>query len=121
MRAIVAGTPAGRKWVESIASGDVHAIVPDLVFLEFANALAVQIRAGTLPEEEAAASLDDLLDLPLEIYAGRTLAAQAHALAVARKISVYDAAYLALAIGCEAVLVTADRRLAAEAERSALL
>ena len=38
-----------------------------------------------------------------------------------RGISAYDAFYLALATGYDAVLVTADRRLAAEADRAALL
>jgi predicted nucleic acid-binding protein len=121
VRAIVAGEPAALTWLESMASGELHAVVPDLVFFEFANALAVSVRAGDLPEEEAATSLDDLLELSLEVHSGRTLAAQARALASTRGISAYDAAYLALAVGYDAILVTADARLAAEAERSALL
>jgi predicted nucleic acid-binding protein len=49
------------------------------------------------------------------------IARQAFALAITRGISACDAAYLALALGSDAILVTADRRLAGHAERSALL
>jgi predicted nucleic acid-binding protein len=112
---------AALAWIDTVAKGDVRAMAPDLVFLEVANALAGYVRAEELDEDEAAASIDDLLDLPLETHSSRTLAAQAHAVAVARGLSTYDASYLALSIGYDAILVTADRRLAEQAERSALL
>ena len=70
---------------------------------------------------EADIELTDVLDAPVERIASPVLARQSLALAISRGISAYDAAYLALAIGTDAVLVTADRRLAAEAEKSALL
>ena len=89
--------------------------------MEVANALVGYVRVGDVDADEAASRLDDVLDLPLEVHSSRILAAQAHALAVARGISAYDASYLALALGYDATLVTADRRLAEQAERSALL
>ena len=49
------------------------------------------------------------------------LALDALSLAVDRGVSGYDAMYLALAEATDAVLVTADRRLAAAATRSELL
>ncbi len=49
------------------------------------------------------------------------LARQALGLGIVRGLSAYDASYLALALGTDAILVTADRRLAAEADKSALL
>jgi predicted nucleic acid-binding protein len=104
-----------------VLRGEVEAVAPDLVFLEAANALAGYVHAGELDQDEATSRLDDLLELPLDAHSSRTLAPQAHALAIARRLSAYDASYLALAIGYDAVLVTADKRLAAEAERSALL
>jgi predicted nucleic acid-binding protein len=121
VRALVPAEDAALAWVDTVARGQLRAVVPDLVFLEVANALAGYVRNEELTGDEAASSLDDLLDLPLETHSSRLLAPQAHALAVTRGLSAYDAAYLALAIGYDAVLVTADRRLAEQAERSALL
>jgi predicted nucleic acid-binding protein len=121
VRALVPGDGAAPAWLDAVAGGEIRAIAPDLVFYEVANALAEYVHTNELTEIEAAESVDDMLDLRLEIHSARTLAAQAHALAVARGISAYDAAYLALSLGYDATLVTADRRLAGEAERSALL
>jgi predicted nucleic acid-binding protein len=50
-----------------------------------------------------------------------TLVVDALELALRHRISAYDASYLALAERTEAVLVTADRRLAALATRSELV
>jgi predicted nucleic acid-binding protein len=49
------------------------------------------------------------------------LAPPALAVALARRVSAYDACYLVLAEAANAVLVTADRALADLAPRSALL
>ena len=121
MRAVVPIEDAALAWVEAVLEGDVRAIAPDLVFMELANVLARYVRAGEIDPDEAATRLDDVLDLPVETHSSRTLAGHAQALAITRTLSAYDAAYLALAIGYDAVLVTADARLSAEAERSALL
>lgn len=121
MRAVVRAEDAAVAWVATVLRAEVTAVAPDLVFLEVANTLTGYVRAGEIDPDEAVSRLDDVLDLPLEVHPARTLATQAHALAVARGISAYDAAYLALAIGYDATLVTANRRLAGEAERSALL
>ena len=98
-----------------------RACVPDLVFHEIANSLNKYVQAETMTLEEADEELSRMLEAPLERVAAGLLARQSLALAAVRRISAYDAAYLALSIGYDAVLVTADRRLAAEAERSALL
>jgi predicted nucleic acid-binding protein len=74
-----------------------------------------------MTSSEADGAIDFLLDLPFEVHSLRLLARQALALSLARGVSVYDACYLALAMGYDAVLVTADRRLAEQVERSALL
>jgi predicted nucleic acid-binding protein len=99
----------------------VRALAPDVVFLEIANALRTYVRATELTAADADAELSRILQTPLVRVSGALLSRQALALAVLRRISAYDAAYLALAIGTDAILVTADRRLAAEAEKSALL
>ena len=74
-----------------------------------------------MTSEEAVQDLDYLLEVPLESVPGNRLAKQALALGITRRLSTYDASYLALSLGMDAVLVTADRRLAGHAERSALL
>jgi predicted nucleic acid-binding protein len=74
-----------------------------------------------MTSREADQHLLTLVTAPLERVPADLLARQALALGILRGISAYDAAYLALAIGTDAVLVTADKRLAEEAERSALL
>jgi predicted nucleic acid-binding protein len=99
----------------------VTASAPDLIYLEAASALAGYVRNGDVDADEATAALRDVLEIPLEAHPDRLLAPQALALAITRRISAYDAAYLALALGANATLVTADRRLAAQAEQSALL
>jgi predicted nucleic acid-binding protein len=79
------------------------------------------VRAGQLSYDDSDEALGAAASLPLDVVPTRLLARQALAFATRRRLSAYDACYLALAIGYDAVLVTADRRLAAEAERSALL
>jgi predicted nucleic acid-binding protein len=96
-------------------------LVPDFVYLEVANSFLKYLRQGTMTGSEADAHLDLLLDAPLTRVRVPLLARQALALGLVPGLSAYDAAYLALALGNDAILVTADRRLAAEAEKSALL
>ena len=115
-----AGTTA-REWLAAVARGEVRAQAPDLVSLEVANALTKYVRAEVITMDEADQELGRVLQAPVERVATGLLARQALALALVRRISVYDAAYLALALGTDAILVTADRRLAEQAERRALL
>ena len=98
-----------------------RALVPDLAYAETANGLVQYVKHGEMDAAGVDAAVDFLLDLPLEIHSLRLLARQALALALTRGVSTYDACYLALAIGYDAVLVTADRHLAEQAQRSALL
>ncbi len=92
-----------------------QAVAPDLVHAEVANALRKYVNGRGLPAEAADERLSLTLDLPLTIVPSRSLARQALALAVTRGVSAYDGLYLALALGFDATLVTADRRLAAAA------
>jgi predicted nucleic acid-binding protein len=115
------GEPAAHEWIRSIIDGDVRARVPDIVYLEIANSLLKYVRSGEMTSEEADEELNYVLDMPLERVSAIRLARQALGLAIARGISAYDGAYLALSLGSDAALVTADKRLADEAERSVLL
>ena len=121
MRAFVEREGTARAWVAAVVAGDVTALVPGILFAETANALAVYVRAGQLRYEDGDEALGTVVSLPLDVIPTRLLARQALALATRRRMSAYDACYVALAFGYDAILVTADRRLAAEAERPALL
>jgi predicted nucleic acid-binding protein len=74
-----------------------------------------------LTPDEASSELGYVLDVRAERVPADQLTPQALALVSVRGLSAYDATCLALALGTDSILVTADRRLAAEAERSALL
>jgi predicted nucleic acid-binding protein len=112
---------AAEEWVAALAAGQVEGLAPDLVYAEVANALCLYVRDAALSAEDADAKLRLLIELPLRIASLKSVAADALALAVERPLSVYDASYLVLAEAADAVLVTADRRLAQAAKRAALL
>lgn len=96
-------------------------MAPGHVHAEVANALRGYVRAGWVDPSTADARLSLALDLPLQLIPTSVLARQALALAMTRGVSAYDGLYLALALGFDATLVTADRRLAAAANKVALL
>jgi predicted nucleic acid-binding protein len=106
--------PTGRRRHGSLS-------VPDLVFAEVVNAFAGYVRASRLSREDALESLDVVLLLPSRVSAVRELAPAALQVAVSRGLSVYDACYAALAEAERAVLVTADRRLAAAVTQAELV
>ena len=121
IRALRPGDPSAVDWLQAVEKGAVRAAVPDLIYVETAHALLGYLRYGEIAAAAADAAMERVQDLPVEVYPLRLLGRQALAIGPLRGLSAYDACYLALAIGYDAVLVTADRRLAAEAERSALL
>lgn len=81
------------------------------MMFETANALRRLERAGELTPDQAMQAHDDLLDLGVVLAPYEGLGGRAWALRA--RVSVYDAAYVALAEQLEAPLVTLDRRLAA--------
>ena len=110
--------PHAQAWIARVGSGEIAAIAPGLIHAEIANALSKHVRAGHLDASMADERLQLALALPLEIVPTRALARAGLALAATRGVSAYDGLYLALALGYDAPLVTADRRLAAAAELS---
>lgn len=70
---------------------------------------------------DAQAFLEGIVALPLRVHPNRTLAAAALARAVEVGLGAYDAFYLVLADALDAILVTADRRLAAAYDRVELI
>lgn len=85
-------------------------VAPELIDLEVASVLRRQLLAGHLPARRAELALADLLDLPLRRVPHRRLLRRCWELR--NHLTVYDAAYVALAELLELVLVTADSSLA---------
>jgi len=85
--------------------------VPDLFFVECANILCKYVQRHGYPAENAYRDMADLVRLPLRSVPAVGLAAEALALAVAHRITAYDALYVALSRHLSLPLVTADASL----------
>ena len=120
VRALADGEPAAAQWVAR-ALDDVEVSVPSLVFAEVGNALAGYVRAAKLPASGALRRLDFTVRLPHHVTEIGELAPAALGVAISRGLSVYDACYAVLAEAEDAVLVTADRRLAAAVTRAEIV
>ena len=83
---------------------------PDLLDLEVASVLRGQMRAGELDARRADLALTDLDALPVQRASHRPLLRRCWQLR--DNLTIYDAAYVALAEALGVDLLTADRRLA---------
>ena len=83
---------------------------PELVDLEVASVWRRQVRAGALDDRRAALALTDLRALPLRRAPHRHLLARCWELR--DNLTIYDAAYVALAEVLGVLLLTGDGRLA---------
>lgn len=83
---------------------------PELVDLEVASVLRRQNLAGAIDVRRAGLALADLAALPLQRAPQLPLLPRCWELR--ENLTVYDAAYIALAEALEATLITGDRRLA---------
>ncbi|HXZ99235.1 MAG TPA: type II toxin-antitoxin system VapC family toxin [Candidatus Binatia bacterium] len=84
---------------------------PEIVDLEVLSVWRRQAGIGRLPERRAAMGLEDLLAIPL--LRVPHLAVLPRCWEMRDNLSVYDAAYVAVAELLSATLLTADRRLGA--------
>jgi predicted nucleic acid-binding protein len=83
---------------------------PELVDLEVASVLRRQVRTGAVDQRRAALALNDLTALPLRRAPHRVLVSRCWELR--DNLTIYDAAYVALAEMLAADLLTGDTRLA---------
>ena len=102
------GNDGQRARLEFRNAGDVAA--PDLADVETVAVLRKRRIAGTVSDQRFAAAVDDLEQLEIDRYPALRFMRRAYELRA--NVTVYDAAYVALAetLGCE--LLTADQRLA---------
>lgn len=120
VRALADGERSAANWLDRTFD-DVEVSVPSLVFAEVGNALAGYVRSERLSRREAQDRLELVLGLPHRVSDVAELVPAALGVAVARGLSVYDACYAVLAEAEDAVLVTADRGLAAAVTRAELI
>ncbi len=85
-------------------------LAPDLIWAEVGNTLWKKVRRDEITPEEANDILKDFMRFPIQTYGHKTLLEAAWSLAGQSAISVYDGLYLALAVGRDCSLVTADRK-----------
>ena len=83
---------------------------PDLVDLEVASVLRGRHAGGYLDARRAKLALDDLLALPVDRVPARHLLSRCWELR--NNLTVYDAAYVALAESLDVSLLTGDARIA---------
>ena len=89
---------------------DERLVLPELADLEIVSVLRRQIRVGAIDTRRAGLALEDLAALPARRAPHRPLLARCWELH--DNLTVYDAAYVALAEAMQATLLTGDRRLA---------
>jgi predicted nucleic acid-binding protein len=92
---------------------DAHArfYVPDFFYAECASAFANYVRLTKYSATSAKQDMAELRALSLYVTPTADLAAAAMELAIAHRISGYDAFYVALTVQVNAPLITADEKL----------
>lgn len=93
-----------------------RAVCPGQLWYEVRNALVVAERRGRMNPDDSDRFLADLEKLPIDFHHGCDSAGTMR-LARAHKLSVYDAAYLQIAVEMHLPLATIDRKLESAAKR----
>lgn len=100
------------RLLRTYAAGSIHILVPDLFWLEMGNLLWKAVRRGEINVERARRGLDAMLHRGFPSVPTRFHLFEALKIAVDFDRTVYDSAYLALAVATGSELITADERLA---------
>jgi len=104
--------PHANQLLASYRSGVEEFIVPDLFWMEVANALWKAVRKQKIDSVRAEKALRLVDDLGISTIPSHDLVPRAQQLAVAHDRTVYDCIYVALAVRAKGILITADERLA---------
>jgi predicted nucleic acid-binding protein len=100
--------PDGQWVAQALEPSEIAA--PTLLTYETANVIRRHELAGQISPDQSAQAHADLLDLAIELWPYDLLATRAWELR--QNLSIYDAAYVALAEIADVTLVTLDKRLA---------
>lgn len=104
---LVLKTPRAVQWGESLFEQELHA--PHLVDIEVMHALRRMVQTHAVADVAAQRALNALQDLPLFRHPHRPLMGEIWALRLS--LTVYDAAYVALAGALGIPLFTCDAKL----------
>lgn len=118
IRALVGLRPEARRWLDR-GLHDAVLTWPAHLYVEVAHPLIRLARTGRIDRGRAVAAFRAVRRLPARVSPPRALET-AIPVALERRLSVYDAAYVVLAEALDSPLVTGDRRLA-EATENAIL
>lgn len=120
IRALVDLDPKAQRWLDRTAAEDVFAAWPAHLYVEVGHVLVRFVRVGRIDARRAGRAFDQIRRMPATVGAPEAIE-DAMAVALERRLTVYDAAYVVLAEALDAPLVTADRRLAEATEQAILL
>ena len=101
-------------------AGEVRLLAPSRWEYEVGNVLRLAVTRGRIGEIDGAEALRSLLELGVDLAPFAPLAEPAWELSLAHQLTIYDAAYLALAQENACPLYTLDRQLIAAAEKIGL-
>ncbi len=101
------GDPAPPELLALLADEELHA--PALLDFEVASALRGHMLGGMLDQIRVDEALDDFTALRIERH--QMTHALGHMLDLRENFTAYDAAYVVLALGLEAPLVTSDTKM----------
>jgi predicted nucleic acid-binding protein len=96
----------------SYRRSEIRFLVPDLFWVELANALWKAVRTGKISTEIAMSAMSLVRDLGIPIIPSFDLLPHALSFAVSHGRTVYDGLYVALALQSKSGMITADERLA---------
>ena len=108
MVAALVGKDGDGSWAEQLLERG-RLAAPHLLQVEVANILRRLAQVGAISEDVAALAHDELLRMPVELFAYRPFAARIWSLRP--NVRPYDAWYVALAEALDAPLATLDLRL----------
>jgi predicted nucleic acid-binding protein len=121
VKSVVVDSSVALKWfVPEVLTGEavslldagVELLAPDLLYPEAGNILWKKVGRGEIEPRDARDILAALDRVPLSVVSSSLLVEAALEIALARRRTVYDALYVALAVARDSVFVTADDRLA---------
>jgi predicted nucleic acid-binding protein len=99
------------RLLTDVEKGHIDLSAPDLIYPEAGNILWKKQRLKELTRSEVEEITNAILSLPLKMEASRPLIPLTLDIAIAYRITVYDAIYVGLTKVYETTLITADRKL----------